>query len=585
MPPTLLTFGPMRNVRFVIAIAVAALLLITFLDRFILLELLLRRCGLAAVVAALMTLAAGGAGYLARRLRTGFALNLAVGYPLFGTLSFLAGLIAVNGATMALVALPLAGAGVASILKGRAISAAAVGPPIASPAARTSDVFAAFAIGLVLLAGFIAAQAPPSTLDELAYHLAIPAAWVAEGRAVELPLISHSYFPLGVESADLLPLALLGRVDGGIASHFMHLVSAACAIVLVRRRCGSLLVTAAVGSTPALALTAGWSLVDWPLLAACFALLEDDDDTRSAALAAGLLTKYTFLPFAIVVIAITRRWRGLLPGAIAGAVFYIRNLVLDANPIAPFLGANAPHVSGYRELTLGSYVFDGRFIDESLGISLLALLPTISGALAIAVAAAAALLWLLAPSARLLVPFLASAVANKPVELPRAMRGLLAAAVTAQLLLVGFFVERSEAFSLLSGRSGEAEYLARARPTYATSQWIDATLPPDSRTLVVGLGETYWFSHRVRGGGNFDGPRVSSYFDAATPEALRDRLKADGITHVAVVTPIVRTASASKREERETRLSPSAQRSMAQFLDRYAASVSAREDGAVFALK
>ena len=39
----------------------------------------------------------------------------------------------------------------------------------------------------------------------------------------------------------------------------------------------SALLTAAIITTPALALTAGWSLVDWPLLGICFALLDDEE--------------------------------------------------------------------------------------------------------------------------------------------------------------------------------------------------------------------------------------------------------------------------------------------------------------------
>jgi hypothetical protein len=82
------------------------------------------------------------------------------------------------------------------------------------------------AILAVLACAFVAAQAPPSSLDELAYHLAVPHTWVLEGRAVALPLLSHSWFPLGIESADLPSLSLLGAIDGGIASHFLHLFAA-----------------------------------------------------------------------------------------------------------------------------------------------------------------------------------------------------------------------------------------------------------------------------------------------------------------------------------------------------------------------
>ena len=133
------------------------------------------------------------------------------------------------------------------------------------------------------------------------------------------------------------------------------------------------ILTAAIVATPALALTAGWSLVDFLLLGVTVALInaleEDDVLTVTAAVAAGLLTKYTFIPIALVALIVTRKFRGLLPGVVVGSIFFLRNLILTGNPIAPFLGALAPHVAGYRAgAFLSDYIFDGHFIDESLGI-------------------------------------------------------------------------------------------------------------------------------------------------------------------------------------------------------------------------
>ena len=103
---------------------------------------------------------------------------------------------------------------------------------------------------------------------------------------------------------------------------------------------------------------------------------------------------------------------------------------------------------------------------------------------------------------------------------------------------------------------------------------------------MVGLNETFWFQHRVRGGGNFDGPRMSRYLAAPTPEALYNRLKDDGISHVAVFAPAPPpTSDAKKLEERETTLTPGAQRALALMLDRFAASVEARGNATLFTLK
>jgi len=548
----------MKTFGRIVVIAVAALLTLTFLDRFVLLPLLATRIGWPVGAATVEGLAAIGAGFIARRFRGDWVLNFVIGYPLFGTVCFLVGSLKVNTLTMGLVAIVFAIAGGYALRN--------EGPD--------RNVWPTLVIAIL---GFIAAQAPPSTLDEVAYHLAIPNTWVLEGRAIDLPLISHSYFPLGIESADLPLLATLGSVGGGIASHLLHLLAAIATTILIHRRTRDTLLTAAIITTPALALTAGWSLVDWPLLGICFALL--DDDEGPAALAAGLLTKYTFIPFAIIVLLVTRRWRGVAIGVAGGSIFFIRNLILAHNPIAPFLGADSPHVSAFRELTLGSYIFDGRFIDESLGATLLASLTMTGGLLALALLAAGIGLWMLAPSARLLVPYFAAAAAQARIE-SRIVRGIIAVGVASQLFLAAYFVvDRVGAFDLLAGKASDADYLRKVRPSINDVAFIDSNLPADSRTLIIGLNETYWFAHRVRGGGNFDGPRVSKYLDTPTPEGLRTRLAHDGITHVAIF------SVAQKREERQTLLTPAAQRSLAQLLDRYAASVNARGDVALFALR
>ena len=166
------------------------------------------------------------------------------------------------------------------------------------------------------------------------------------------------------------------------------------------------------------------------------------------------------------------------------------------------------------------------------------------------------------------------------------MRVLLGLAIVVQLFLIGYFVDRDGAFSLLSAAASDTEFLTKQRPSFKTVQSIDALLPADSRALVVGLNETFWFARRVRGGGNFDGPRISRYLEVPTAEALYARLKNDGITHVAVVAPSpATTAVAQKLAERETALSPAAQRILAQTLDHYASNVASGAGATVFTLR
>lgn len=563
--------------RRVLAIVIALYLLLVLLDRFVLVELLIERTGIPILFALASSLACIGTGYLVRGRRKDIPLNVIVGYPIFGTVCFLVGSVRISSWTMIPIVGILGGIGLLSVER----TAEGGGGPL--------KAFPVIAIAAVALTAFIAAQAPPASLDELAYHLAVPWAWVKEGRAIALPLMSHSYFPLGVESADLPFLAILGT-GGGLASHFLHLFAAiATTWLLFRTAKRDHFMVAAIITTPALVLTAGWSLVDWVLLGVALALVTaleaEDAVTVASALGAGLLTKYTFIPLAVIAIVVTRKYKGVLPGLAIGSVFFIRNLILTGNPVAPFFTALAPHVAHYRAgAFLSDYIFDGRFIDESLGASLLMSCTLAAGALSWILILAGIALFALAPSARLLVPFFAIP-ASRALPPKRIMRALLAIAIAVQLFLIGYFTERTETFALLAGRVSDEQYLATARPATATIAALDAALPPDSRTLVVGLSETFWFQHRVRGGGNFDGPRVSAYLEASTPEALRDRLRRDGITHVAVVTVPPSTTVAKKIEERETTLTPAAQRGLAQMLDRYAANVTQRGSAALFALR
>lgn len=577
------------KIRTLLAVLVALFAILTLFDRFVLIELLIRRTGLPLLVAIVEAMAIVATGALVRRAtRVDPVLDFLLGYPLFGTLLFLVGTIQVSALTLvpllvigvaACVFLLLKWYGGAAEERRSAAEDGQAGLPLLH--------WPAFAVLLVLGCGFIAAQAPPSSLDELAYHLAVPHTWVLEGRAAELPLLSHSYFPLGIESADLLPLLLLGELGGGVASHFLHLFAAIAATLLIARRTRSWLATAAVVTTPALAIAAGWSLVEWPLVglfvALWIALEEGDRDTASAATAAGLLVKYTFLPFAVIAWALKRRiprWTAVL-----GLVFFVRNVILTGNPVAPFFTADAPSVADFRALALADYIFEGAFVDEALGASLLIAPVFATGWVAIAAAVLAIALFFLAPSSRILVPFLVvPAVSAAPLLKRRAISVLLAIAIVVQTFLVIWFTVRTEAFSLLAGTT-EQDYLRKQRPSYAAIEWLNTIVPPTSRTLVLGIGETYWFTHPTRGGGNFDGPRVSRYFDLPAPEAVRERLRRDGITHVAVIAAPPPTADARKREERQTTLTPEAQRMLVQMLDRYASNMTSHGNATLFTLR
>jgi len=592
-----------------LAVVAAIYLLLTLVDRFVLLQAFFQRNAIPLALAAVEATAITGCGWWLHRGRFHAARDFLLGYPVFGALCFLVGTLKIAVWTMLpLLALGLIGA-LLAYRRTEAQPPADLAPvldpaaPRPHPGSPGVQFIAIGAVAVVFAAAVVVAQAPPVSLDELAYHLAVPHTWVLEGRAVELPLLSHSYFPLGIESADL-PLFVALGIDGGIASHWLHLLAAiATALVIageVRKRAPEplrSLVTAAIITTPALAIAAGWSLVDFPLAGLCVILIaaveSDDDRVVAGATAAGLLTKYTFVPVLLIALIVSRKWRAALPGLAAGATFYLRNVLLTGNPVAPFLSRVAPHIGRYRTLYISTAVFDGSFIDEALGASLLMLAFLIRGRMAVVfVLAAVVLLFGVSPSTRLLLPFLiipaitsASGLLASSTGVRRTLTACLLAAIVMQTLLVVFQVDRAQSFKLLTSPISDQQYVAEQRPATAAVQWLDSQLPPDSRTLVVGLNETYWFTHRVRGGGNFDGPRVSAYLTTPTPESLRAKLAHDGITHVAVISAPPPTAEAKKVEERRTELSPEAQRALAQMLDRYAGSINSRGNATLFALR
>lgn len=574
----------MSKLRTTLAVLLALFAILTLLERFVLVELLLRRAAVPMLLALGEAVAILAVGALMRRTkRVDPAVDFLIGYPVFGALCFLVGAMTISAWTMIPLLAIFGLAGVALLLMRYAEEKnEEARQPV--PMHRTAFL----AVVVVLACGFVTAQAPPASPDELAYHLAVPRTWVLEGRAIELPLLSHSYFPLGIQSADVPLLTLLGAAGGGIASHFLHLIAAFAVALLIARRTNSWLATAAIVTTPALAITAGWSLVDWPL-AGLFVILwtslEDGDaKTASAATAAGLLVKYIFLPFAALAWILKRRVPSWI--VVVGLIFFARNAILTGNPIAPFLGGGAPPVSGYRELALSEYVFQADFIGEAIGASLLILAPFATGLLPVASVFAAVALFFLGPSSRILVPFLVVAAMSAAPQLRRRLVSVMVAiAVVVQTFLVIWVTARGNSFSLLAGTASEEEYLNAQRPSYRAVTWLNEMIPPNSRTLVVGLTETFWFTKPVRGGGTFDGPRMSRYLDLPTPEALRERLRRDGITHVAVLAVPMTTTSAQKREERQTTLSPAAQKMLSQMLDRHAANISSRGSAIVFTLR
>lgn len=494
-----------------------------------------------------------------------FARCFVAGLPLYGTCVFLVALIGTRW-TIA-VTIVAAIAGIATIAGNRGEGAQLAG-------ARIYSTVAWLLLGTAFVEAAAVATMPVFSLDEIAYHLAAVRTWALEGRALELPLLSHAYFPFGVESASLPLYALLDAGAAELASHLASVVMSVCVTLLaysiVARRQGRATGAAAalaIATTPAMMIIAGWTWADWPTLGAGLllvdALLDEEIDARRIALplAAGLLTKYTFAPLALLLVlarVISRRSleRPLLTGSAAGAalgsIFFLRNLVWTGNPFAPLFGELAPDVRNFRYrgsalATLRSYVWDVRVADEALLISLLLVL--VIGLVTIrrstsrhatsaffAAVASFVLLAATAPSSRILVPPLACAVVAALSAVPLetffggAIRTLLLVVAVVQAGVSALYFDSLDTIAVVTKQLDRTTFLARF-PSYGESQWANAKLPRGSRTLVVGLNTLYWFETPVRGGGNFDGPRVNAYLEE---DGLPQRLRRDGFTHVAI---------------------------------------------------
>src|SRR5712692_9806840 len=103
--------------RRVVAILITLYLLLVLFDRFVLVELVVRRIGIAVLFAIAVGLACVGAGFLARRLNRDLALNFIVGYPIFGTICFLIALLKISPWMMVPIVGIFGGVGALSLLR------------------------------------------------------------------------------------------------------------------------------------------------------------------------------------------------------------------------------------------------------------------------------------------------------------------------------------------------------------------------------------------------------------------------------------------------------------------------------------
>lgn len=228
-----------------------------------------------------------------------------------------------------------------------------------------------------LLNGF-AALAPPSDVDALNYHLAVPHIYALHHRIIPLPSIYHSYFPFGIQM--LYTICLL--FHSPVAAQCLHVAFGLANItvigVIARRFYGNTTACLAMllfytlpdvsAEIPAARIDLGTSFY------ALLSLLQMIDNCRSVAshrkmlLLAGCFaglcagTKYTALivPLIISALALISRQglfsirikHAIIVGVIALSVampWYLRNAVWTSNPVFPFFSDVFPSEAAVAE--------------------------------------------------------------------------------------------------------------------------------------------------------------------------------------------------------------------------------------------
>lgn len=478
-----------------------------------------------------------------------------VGLPIAGGLLHLCGLFSVTIPGILAILVPLAIVGLVRLRISHNL------PRVHG----TLELAGAAVIAGGLVVAFLLALAPPFMRDEVAYHLAVPAVWVAEGRVVELPLMSHSYFPGGFESIYPLHLLVLGKVWGGIAVHLLHLIVAGVAVILSLRLSGSWALTAAIVSTPVLLATAGAAMLEWPLIGVTLVMIaslkreEPDRLLLALAVAAGLMLKYTFpLIAAVVLLGLVRRpmLRSLIApiliGMALGSLFYVRNAVWTGNPVEPLLAGETEEIARYRT-SEGSvplpwgYVFDPAQFDESTGLAIwmiivaggiVALRRGGDSRLLLFAVGSMVILAIVGPAARILMPFAVIAALEawrrgyaSPSRMMHGFALVTLVLAVAQLVVTAGVAVALRPWEVIAGGRSAEEWIAQRREAHRAVLWLNQTLTENDRAFIVGIPEMFWVDGSPRGGGNADFDRISRYLAAP---GFEERLVTDGITHVAV---------------------------------------------------
>ncbi|MBI4345559.1 MAG: hypothetical protein HY553_01810 [Elusimicrobia bacterium] len=464
-------------------------------------------------------------------------------------------------------------------------------------------------LGYALWHSLVIATAPPIEWDILAYHLPIPKLYLAWGGVHEIPWLLHSHWPHLMEAFYVLPLAL---GEDGLAA----LIHAACCAGLVagtfwaaRAELGvrtAWLAAAVVAVQPTMLRIAGTAHSDGAValmqLGATWALWRSDEGRdRRWVLAAALLTgaSASCKLFAVAAVpawagwlAWRRRWpAAFLFSAASLAVvlpWYVKTAAGAGNPVWPFFsrwlgGAWGASVieTPYLVSTRWPWPPDGellvRYGPQYLLPSLAAAAFSL-GAAARPVPRFAAFCFIPAltylpivirqqEAWRFLLPLYPAMGMLLAVWVGRALdrtgpRRWVALAALGLALWPGVSASQNNELFGASGvrsklrpdRDPRELYLERSLDHYLPYDRIRRDVPPESRILLYREVRSYYLGLDYLWGDPLNQGLIP-YARLATPEALRDRLRALGVTHVLVNDQLAMYAPSEQYyDERITRL-------------------------------
>jgi hypothetical protein len=494
---------------------------------------------------------------------------------------------------------------------------------------RSGGLAALFLIVTGQALALIAALAPPTAKDTLLYHLALPKAWIAAGRAIEVPYNIAGYYPLGVEMhavwAMLLgaPLGLRAAESAAGATLFLFAPILSMVVYGWARERG-----ARRGWAAAAILMVAWVPTVYDVAASEYVDLALAAYTAMAVRAFGrwwvtfgarhllwitagvagalsikLSAAFVILPLALLgllrVLGVGRPPSGMRPapvtaaasimGALAAgcalaAPWYVRNWIRTGSPLFPFyLHLWPAQAAGWdlersrlydtwfslygNTVTPVDYVLaplrlavtaqpdQPAYFDGVLGIALVGALPLLVWALCtrrldvelrlgLLLSGCLFVFWLFSSQQlRYLLPAVpalavSTAVAGSTLDdrPARVLRWLvLAAAVLGLPVILAWFLTLDPLRVVLGGESRD-EYLRRRLDYYPYYELINRELPADAKVWLIDMRrDTYHLNRPHFSDFIFEDYTLTRYVRAAaTAEDVRNRMRADGITHLLV---------------------------------------------------